>query len=60
LVRDAATRPLGSGLVPILERIEEKAKETEAEAGAGVVFKDTSPPEPTDGEITISPAGGIA
>jgi hypothetical protein len=57
LVRDAAERPLSSALVPILQRVEKRAQETDVGADAeGVITgPDNGPPE-SDAEITVAPA----
>jgi len=55
LVRGAAERPLGSDLVPILQRVEARAKETDVGASAdGVITGPVAPPEAPDGEISVT------
>jgi hypothetical protein len=62
LARDAVDRPLSTELIPMLERIETRSKETDVEAGAsGVLTGDgASPPEPEEGEITVSAGDGTS
>lgn len=62
LVRDAVDRPLSTDLIPILERIETRSKETDVEAGASGVLtgNGASPPEPEEGEITVSAGDGTS
>lgn len=61
LVRDGVARPLGSGLIPILKRIEERSKEADVEADAeGVFDEDTTPPEAGVAEITVAAIEGVS
>jgi hypothetical protein len=59
LVRDAIDKPLSTELIPILQRIETRAQETEVEADADGVLTGPSPvpPEPQGEEISVGGPG---
>jgi hypothetical protein len=48
LVRDAVARPLSTELIPILKRIEVRAKESDVDAGAEGVFTGPDAEEPEE------------
>ncbi|HYQ77863.1 MAG TPA: hypothetical protein VEP91_01990 [Solirubrobacterales bacterium] len=62
LVRAAAERPLSTELIPILKNVQARSKETDVKAGAKGVLDNGSavPPEPEDGQITVTAAGETA
>jgi hypothetical protein len=60
LVRNAAERPLSTELLPMLRRVEARAKESDVAAGAaGVIAGSDNGPLGPDGEVAVTSVKGV-